>query len=296
MRIFTEILKKFNKQNKNNLLEQEVTIQEQIAPKEPFVAENSIYELEDTDWLEFGRILKQNKVLPNSYLKNPSKVEVKSSKNGKPIVVLTFNSATSNSVRKFMLLPDKAFQYINGAIDDGKNQTLNNIWKAFQDRIKLVREIKLKRESYQNVLRAEEMLEDAKKMMTYRNIYQLEQSFLEKYKNVRFREFCYIPAGKCIIDTIPAFIPLNDSENGENKFLDPAVPFSPKTLEFCIVRMTKEKKTELGEYTEDFEDMCRELQENSCYESENWDRVIEIGKDIVEKHYKESINKSGLEK
>ena len=273
-----------------------VEVEKQAMENEKFIPDISLYEFENTDWLEFGRLLKQNQLLSNSYNKKPSEVVVKLSKAGQPMVLLTFKSETSNSVRKFMLLQNQAFQYVNDAIGDGKNQELNNIWKTFRERIRLTREITMGREIYHTINKAEQMMNDAKKMMTYKNIDKLEQQFIKEYRYAEFDDFCNMPINGNIIDTIPSFVPLGSSEHKEVNRLKPAVPFSPKTLEFCILHMTNGEKAEHGEYVEEFEQMCRELQEYSCYESENWDQVIEIGKKLVAEQYKKSCYKNDFVK
>ena len=65
-----------------------------VEEKTQFVADISMYELEKANWEEFAGILKANKILPNSYIKKPASVDVKLSKKGQPMVLLTFNSAT----------------------------------------------------------------------------------------------------------------------------------------------------------------------------------------------------------
>jgi len=53
--------------------------------------------------------------------------------------------------------------------------------------------------------------------------------------------------------------------------------------------MTEEEKAAHGEYVNDFENMCKKIQKLSCFESEDWDKVIAIGKDIVKKQYQASV-------
>jgi len=66
---------------------------------------------------------------------------------------------------------------------------------------------------------------------------------------------------------------------------DGVIPFSPKTLEHCILHMTRGQKIEDGEHLKYFVEKCKKIQEFSCYESEDWDKVIEIGKKIVKNQY-----------
>lgn len=92
-----------------------------------------------------GSILKQNRILPNSYNKIPSDIIVSMDKDKRPMVNLEFKSTTSNSVREFMLFQDGAMQKINGVPQDSKNQNLIEIWKKFQERVKSTNEIELRR-------------------------------------------------------------------------------------------------------------------------------------------------------
>jgi hypothetical protein len=130
----------------------------------------------------------------------------------------------------------------------------------------------------------------AKKMQNMRNIYDREQEFLEKYKNVIFDGFEFGGFG-CMDGEYqklpPRFIPLVDNGNGAYLDGEPVIPFTPKTLEYCILHMTNGQKAESGMYPENFEHMCRMIQEDSCFEVEGWDEVIEFGKKIVSEKYRE---------
>ena len=88
---------------------------------------------------------------------------------------------------------------------------------------------------------------------------------------------------------MPKFIPLEKTEDGHYISGEPVIPFTPKTLEFCILHMTNGQKIEDGEYPDDFEEKCRKIQAFSGYKSEDWDKVIKIGKNIVKNQYKASI-------
>ena len=166
MGLFTDILKKFNKQNEESQPVQQEVKEEQ---KEQFISDISMFEFENVDWSDFGRVLKQNRILPNSYLKKPAEVEVKTSKKGQPMVILTFNSSTSNSVRKYMLLQNGAFEYINGAIDDGKNPDLLAVWNNFKNEIRYLNYLNTNREEGFQKRAAERTIEAAER--TKRTIY-----------------------------------------------------------------------------------------------------------------------------
>lgn len=63
-----------NKKLKDNAKLKDNTIKN--SNNETFVSDIRIVELDKVDWSKFGCLLKQNRILPNSYIKQPSKVEV----------------------------------------------------------------------------------------------------------------------------------------------------------------------------------------------------------------------------
>jgi len=291
MRLFTEILKKFNTREVE-LEETKELSQEKIEEKAPFVENISLYEFQNADWEDFGRKLKQNRILPNSYPKEPSNIDIRLSKKGEPMVLLTFNSSTSNSVRKYMLLQDGAFEYINGAVDDGKNQELIYVWNNFKEEIRYINWLNTNREGGFMEREAAKMIEKAQKMKSYKDAYELERDFLEKHKDKQFQSLGEVYLGGADFEEVPCFVPLDENVMiRKNKVV---VPFSPRTLEFCILHMTNDAKIEYGEYIDDFEKACRKIKKHSCYESEDWDKVIKIGMDILKRHYQVYLLENGF--
>ena len=290
---FEVIMGIFNRK-KIKEIKQEIPVSE-VEKKEPFVANLSFIELQNANWKRFAGVLKKEGVLANSYDKKPVSVEYYLDKQNRPVVELIFKSTTSESVRKVQLMEDRAYLFINGVIESfpetQRNKSLNEIWKKVQEDLKYINYLNTNREGHFHKMKAERMIKQAEKMKRLENIYELEQTFLEIYKDSKFDDFCFtfIKADRNpnypYSIYFPAFIPLlkepiNGSFRGE-----PAVPFSPRTLEHCILHMTKGEMVDHGEYISDFEAMCRKIQEASCYESEDWDKVIEFGKDIVRKQY-----------
>ena len=270
---------------KNNVELEQVRGKEiEEPPKEPFVADITTYELQDADWNKFGSMLKQNRVLPNSYIKRPVDVKVSASKNGSPMVLVTFNSATSTSVRKFLLLQDRAFQYVNDAIDDGKDVKLNTIWQQFQDDIRYISMLEANREGGFHKARGERMMKTAERIINYEHFYELEQAFLEKYKDATFMDF-----GHYFSDKPSYFVKAEYLDGGRRVRGESVVPFSPKTLEFCILKMSDDLKIYEGYCISDFVRKCKKLQEYSAFESDAWDKVIEFGKELVTEKHNESI-------
>lgn len=286
---------KRKKQAEQQQTSAKVTIEHKKPKEEAFVSKISLYEFEKVNWSEFGSLLKQKRILPNSYNKKPTSVDVKLNQENEPMVLLTFNSATSDSVREFLLMQNDVFQSVNGSVLDNKSEDLATVWNDFRNKIKYRNEINTNQENYVNRAKARKLIEKANKMMAYDDIYQLEQTFLEKYKDANFDVFCWVNS-YCngSYNTSPAFIPLDKTEDGGYKSGDPAVPFSPRTLEHCILHMTNGEKIDHGEYVDDFEKMCRKIQEYSCFESNDWDKVIEIGKNIVKTAYQADVLEKGF--
>ena len=259
--------------------------------KEDLVVENmvdvpdiSMFELETADWEKFAGILKRDGILANSYKKRPKEMQVSLDENNRPMITLTFESATSTSIREVELTQDSAIQYINGIISGGiKNQDLISTWKAFQEEIRYLNKLETNREGYFNKLPGDKLMKVAKKMQGMDNIYEREQEFLEKYKDANFDEFTY-----GTMYTPPMFIPYTRDESGFIEYGEGVVPFTPRTLELCILRMTDECKAESGLFLREFEQRCKRIAEESCFKSDNWDRVISYGKYIIRSKYLET--------
>ena len=273
---------------------------DKVKQEKPFVADISTYELENANWTKFAAQLKSAKILPNSYIKTPTSVEVSLDKQNRPKVTLEFKSATSDSVRTFMLLQDEAFQYVNGAINE-RNDELLKLWSSFQNQIRYVNKFLAYRQEYIHKNRGEKLLRKANKTLEMGDFYERELAFLEENKDASFGWFAYAPVFERNDDgyteyacELPTFFPLIARENG---LIDiganmPALPFTPKTLEYCLLNMTNDLKEEEGENLQDFEKKCREIQEYSCFETEDWDKVIKFGMDMVKRAYQVSVLKN----
>ena len=289
-----EFLKK--KQDKENQIDFTDNSKQEIEQKEKFVADLSFVELQSADWVEFAGRLKRNHVLSNSYNKNPISIEYSLAKDNTPIVELVFKSKTSDSIRKVQLFNDRAFLYVNGAIEafpeTQRNKDLNKLWQEFQNRIRYYHMLETNREGFAHARKGVRLLAEAEKMIDMKDIYSREQEFLEKYKNVQFDEFCYSTLFEKdkngfynYVCELPKFVPLVKTSDGHFVSGEPVIPFTPRTLEHCILHMTNGQKVEDGEYLDEFEKKCRKIQKYSCFESEDWDKVIEFGKDIVRNKY-----------
>ena len=299
-----EFLKK--KQDKSNEMDfagkSEVNSKEkEIKQEEKFVADLSYVELQYADWKKFAGILKREGVLSNSYDKNPVSIEYSLDKDNSPVVELTFRSKTSDSIRRVKLIKDSAYLTVNGAIElypeTQRNKDLKKIWKDYQDGLKYYNYLNTNREEYFHKQKAERMIKTAEKIKTNLcNLYEKEQAFLEENRNAIFDEFCYSTLFEkdergfsVYVGELPKFIPLEKTEDGHYVSGEPVIPFTPRTLEHCILHMTNGQKIEDAEDLAGFERKCRDLQKYSCFESEDWDNVIEFGKDIVRNQYIVSV-------
>ena len=289
------LFKKNNRNRKN--IESDLSGSEGEV-KDIFIADISMYEFKNIDWVEFGRLLKQNKILPNSYPKKPNGVDIKLNTDGKPMVLLTFYSATSDSVREFLLMQDEVKQSVNGVIKENENQELESLWNKFRNEIRYRSFLNTNRQGSFHAMKAERLMKVAKKIKDFDKMYELEQQFLKKYQNIYFDGF-YKMGMYCSnkelrlfpnIIFVPAFHWVQKTEDNRLINGEPVVPFSPKTLEFCILHLTESEMIEEGQFLNDFEKKCRLIQEYSCYESEDWDKVIEFGKRVIESKYNENFN------
>ncbi len=280
--------------------EKENLILEEEQKQEKFVSDLSFVELQKTDWKSFAGVLKDNGVLSASYDKSPISVEYSIARDNSPMVELTFKSNTSDSIRKVQLYRDRAYLYVNGAIEafpeTQRNKDLGAIWENFQNRIRYNNMIDTNREGFFHSRRGTRLILEAQKMINMQDVYDREQEFLEKNKDVKFDGFCYSAifekdeTGRFnYAGELPKFVPLIEKEDGYFVDGEPVIPFTPRTLEYCILHMTKGQKIEDGEYLDGFEEKCRKLQKYSCFESEDWDKVIEFGKDVVRRQYQVSL-------
>lgn len=288
---FLDFLRK-NTDNSNKMEFAEKPSSSSSIEQEKFVADLSCMELQSADWVKFAGILKREGVLSNSYDKNPISIEYSLAKDNRPMVVLTFQSKTSYSVRKVELYQDVACLYVNGALEMNpetqRNKDLNRLWKDFQNELRYCSKMKTHQKARSQVRHGARLMIEAQKMLDMEDIYDREQQFLEKYKDDKFDYFCYSALFEKNRDgfinyagELPQFIPLKETEDGYFISGEPVVPFSPRTLEHCILHMTNGQKIEDGKHLIDFEEKCRKLQKYSCFESEDWDKVIEFGKKIV---------------
>lgn len=266
----------FRKKSSEQQVEQVVDPVE--ASKKVFVSDISMFELEGTNWTEFGSVLKRNAILPNSYPKKPDDVVVGLGKDNRPYASLTFNSTTSSSVRKYLLLQDGVYEYVNDAIDDGKNVKLNNVWNDFQNTIRIKTKFNNNYQIGLHVNHGKEMKCRAEQLLAFEDFFERENDFLEEHSNDT-----YIAFGIANYKN-PIFIN-GINIGGVDIGGGSAEPFSPKTLEFCVSKLTEEAKANEGFDIEYFRKKCDMIRSKSVYNTDDWDKVINKTSEIVTKAY-----------
>lgn len=278
----------FSKKKNDKVEDEKVSTEKQIVSIPLSSQSLSTFELADANWEYFGGMLKRNNALPNSYDKKPTSVIVSLDKRNQPKVTVTFESKTSDSVRKLALMQDGAHQLVNGVLSDNKiqNELLNDLWASYRKEIKYQHMLETGRDGRSLQARGERMIKQGQKLMALDFIYEREIDFLHKYKDTQFATL-----RTDFYSDIPEFIPImkEKDENGHNIYGEGVVPLTPKMLEMCILNLTDEAKIEAGEDVRWFEKSCRKIQENSGFESKHWDQVIDFGKEVVDSAYKDSI-------
>ena len=297
----------FLKKKQDAVGQEEFSVKEdQVEKKRKCVSDLSYVELQGVNWVKFAKLLKREGVLAPSYDTNPSSIEYFIGKDNSPVVELAFQSKTSDSVRNVKLSSARAYLYVNGAIEffSKRSMDLNRIWNDFQNEIRHINALKTNREEVFQIQKANTVIKVAEKTKKkIENLYQKEQEFLEENKDAEYDEFCYSviierdDKGFYDYDSfyLPQFISMNETEDGRYVSTESVIPFSPRTLEHCILHMTDSQKIESGECLDEFEKKCRKLQNYSCYESDDWDKVIEFGKAHIKSKFQEYILENGFE-
>ena len=216
MGIFEYLRKKHNKENEMEFVAKQAKPVEE-EQKEEFVADLSYVELQYAEWDRFAGMLKRDGVLSNSYIKKPVSVIYSLDEQNSPVVELTFKSKTSDSVRKVQLMKDRAFLFVNGAIEaypeSERNKTLNSLWKTYQQSLRYYNYLNTNREEYFHKQKAEQMIKTAEKITkAVDNLYKKEQEFLEENKDLKFRDLGWRYVG--FSHLVPAFRPMPFEKDG----------------------------------------------------------------------------------
>lgn len=291
MGIFTFIKQKLDKTDFT--IDTEIGVADNSEEKQfdlPKFAPLSMYELEDADWNEFGKRLKFYKLLPNSYDTENAEVEVALDERGVARVFVTFKSKTSDSVRRYDFYQSKevsgekeqpvnvraqqVYEWVNGACRtfDGnkeRNELLEAEWRGFITYLNLKKDVQKRKECTEHVLLGDKMIKQGKRLSKFYRLIDQEKQFLEEHVNDEYVAF---------VSNEPAFITC--CKEGEGK--EYVKPFTPKTLEFCVSKLTDEAKLDENYDIEYFIEKCREIKGDSLYNTPDWDKAIDSCVEIVE--------------
>lgn len=243
----------------------EINSQTQEAKNEEF-APFSMAEFEEINYAKLASILKEKRLLPPSYNKNPTSVKVLLSKRCDPMVDVTFSSTTSDSFRIYRILENEIYESVNG-YGFLPNTELLAVWKDFRDKEKYKNQVEQKSEIWKIKEQAKALQKEADRLYYIDEVFDAEINFLKKYKNCRFVSF----GEYCDVNYLPCFL----IEGDEDVLKDKVTPFTPKTLEFCVSKLTEEAKEYEALYLSEFVDKCRELRVASIYRNyDAWDKTI----------------------
>ncbi len=250
--------------------------------------ELSLLEFGEVDWAQFGARLKQEQLLPPSYDRNPTKVTIGLSKRNKPKVEIVFNSKTSDSYRTVVICNDEGvFEYTNGALNQPTRPELIKTWKRFKEHIIYKIEHNNKQDAQEIKKQAKELQEEAKQMLNIDMLFEEEKKFLERHKDDTFEFFGYLFNSE---RETPFFV-APEKEQAENvRTAEMVTPFSPKTLEFCVLRLNEEEKfinAEDEESLKSFVQRCNKIASQSIYKTDKWEKTINLLVEILKKHAEE---------
>ena len=234
----------------------------------PKVVNLSMGEFEDIKWEEFAAKLKGERILPPSYEKKPAKVKVTLSKTGNPMAIVEFRSTTSDSYRVLMVLENEVYESINSPAAWLKNNSMTEIWKLFRDDVKYRNKFNQRLESYGFVQQRKNLEKELKNLSKLDDLFDREVEFLDKYKDCRFASF-----GEYFDENyLPTFV----IDQGDEVDLDieMVTPFTPKTLEFCVSKLTQKAKEDEASFIGDFVEKCEEIQTASIYKTGKWNKTI----------------------
>lgn len=251
-------------------------------PKEKFIEKLSLLELSEINWSDFGAKLKQEQLLPPSYDRHPTSVKFRLSKTNKPVAEIVFNSKTSDSYRTIVIHDDNdVFEYTNGAQNMPTRKELVDVWQDFKRGQKLKISHNKHIESINIKNKANRLKRTAESMLNIDELFADELEFLENHKNDVFDFFGYMLDEE---REIPFFVTTSEQSDDEYSVEEMVTPFSPKTLEFCVSRLTDEEKYCIVEdetSLKDFVSKCKNIATNSIYETDKWDKTINLLTDML---------------
>jgi len=238
--------------------------------------ELTLLELGEVDWTEFGSRLKQSQLLPPSYDRKPSKVNISLHTDNSPKVEIVFNSKTTDSYRTFKIYNNRIHEFVNGSNEANTRQEIIDEWKRFKKHIIYLLDRNNKNEIYEIKKKGEQLQQEALSLMNIEMLFEEEKKFLDRHKDDVYNFFGYMFDSE---KEIPFFVAPVKEQSENVQTAEMVTPFSPKTLEFCVLKLTDEEKfsnAEDEESIESFIQRCNQIKKYSIYKTEKWDDTIEI--------------------
>lgn len=259
----------FLKKKNNNQLNEEQKAEERVEERE---ASDSSYENEalpltmvdfnNVDWSKFGAILKREKLLPPSYDKKPTSVEISLAKDKLPKVELIFSSKTTDNTRKILIHDDEIWDMGNSFSGNTKfNMSLQNAWWNFAKTIRESIEDKKDKDVLRHINEGYLLIDKASALIAFNSFFEKEDKFLREHANTTFKDMY--------------------SRSFETMDGMRVYPFSPRTLELCVSRLNPEAKRFESENLGDFVSKCRSIEIRSNYQTKDWDAVIKLMKNML---------------
>ena len=261
----------FKRLKKNSGIEFEVeteVVQPPRKEEKPKVVPLSMGELDNVKWEELASKLKAERILPPSYDKKPVRIKITLSKSGDPMAELEFRSTTSDSYRVLRITENQVYESVNSPVGFLSNTEMTDVWKKFRDDVKQKNALNQRFEIYGFKEQRKNLKRELDNLSKLDDLFEREAEFLDKYKNTRFASF-----GEYFDENyLPTFV----VDQGEEIDLDAEMvtPFTPKTLEFCVSKLTAEAKLQEASVMNVFVEKCNELQTASIYKTGNWDKTI----------------------
>lgn len=266
----------FTRKKDNKNIESEQEIESIEIPK---YYEISLLRMLDADWRFFGARLMLKGVIPSVFDQHPKSVKLGIAWNNTPYVELTYKSRKDDDSKTFRLYQEDAKCVIDGTWETN-NEELLNLWKNFKNYLQGLEFISRN----QNIQYHTRMVDDMFKeypdqkpdAIDFDEFYKKEDEFINEHKYTIFESF------GCIEDEY-AFAEHKIDLGSETHFMNCVKPFSPRTLEYCVLRLSSEEKDKIRQDIDLFQSKCMGVALSSSFVTEDWERTINLLVDVVGK-------------
>lgn len=253
--------------------------------KTKYVPELSMLELSEVDWAEFGARLKAQNLLPGSYNTTPINVKVSLTEQNIPCAIVTFASSTTDSTRRIEVY-DRFVRRCGKSNDNPESVSMSQVWRDYQDFVHCVINLKHRREVVMHKQKAkflkgidgnnQELIEIFE---NFDKFFEKEDKFLGTHKNDTFDILSY--HGENDLPCVAKCTSIGKISS------DHIVPFSPKTLEFCVARLAEEEKHYIAHDIESFKEKCKRIENASPYQNKDWQKTVDLLCEVILERYKD---------